>query len=49
VRWFDPRHGGALQLGSVHQVHGPGRVSLGQPPADTGQDWAVLVRRLPTQ
>jgi hypothetical protein len=49
VRWFDPRHGGALQLGSVHQVHGPGRVSLGQPPADTGQDWAVLVRRRPAE
>ncbi len=45
VLWFDPRHGGALQLGSVQRVQGPGRTSLGRPPADPDQDWIVLVRR----
>jgi hypothetical protein len=44
VKWFNPRRGGALQVGSVKQVTGPGKVSLGQPPADAEEDWVVLVR-----
>ena len=44
VRWYDPRHGGVLQRGSVDQVHGPGPQSIGRPPQDDGQDWAALVR-----
>ncbi|MEM9882218.1 MAG: DUF5060 domain-containing protein [Planctomycetota bacterium] len=43
VRWFNPRDGGPLALGSVAEVPA-GRVShLGEPPADPDQDWAVLV------
>lgn len=45
VRWFNPRTGGPLQTGSVAAVHGPGRVPLGPPPADTGEDWVILVRK----
>ncbi len=45
VRWFDPRNGGALQPGSEREVRGPGKVSLGQPPADAGEDWVALVRK----
>jgi len=45
VKWFNPRAGGDLQDGSVSRVQGGGRVSLGQPPADPSQDWAVLVRK----
>lgn len=44
VRWYDPRYGGGLQIGSVRQVHGGGMVALGNPPRNAGDDWAVLVR-----
>jgi len=44
VEWFNPREGGPLQYGSVKEVKGPGRVSLGQPPTDTDEDWIVLIR-----
>ena len=46
VRWYDPRHGGELQVGAVSQVRGGRRVSLGPPPAEPDNDWAALVRRL---
>ncbi len=45
VSWFNPRTGGALQPGSVAKVQGGGRASLGQPPADPGEDWLAVVRR----
>lgn len=44
VRWFNPRAGGSLQIGSVTRVHGGGRVSLGQPPTDLHEDWVVLLQ-----
>jgi len=44
VKWFNPRTGGALVDGSVKQVTGPAKVSLGQPPYDPGEDWLVIVR-----
>lgn len=43
VKWYNPRTGGALQNGTVAEVNGPGNVSIGQPPSETGQDWAALV------
>jgi hypothetical protein len=43
VKWFNPRAGGALLDGSVKQVTGSGKVSLGRPPADSDQDWVVVV------
>ncbi|MBI1356788.1 MAG: DUF5060 domain-containing protein [Acidobacteria bacterium] len=45
VGWYDPRHGGALQVGTVETVDGPGTVSLGAPPSEAGRDWAALVRK----
>lgn len=45
VRWFDPRNGGALQVGTVGQVPGGGPVNLGLAPNSPDQDWAILVRR----
>ena len=44
VRWYDPRHGGELQRGTVNEVSGPGAASLGDPPAEAGLDWVVLAR-----
>ncbi len=45
IQWYDPRHGGALQDGTVRTVEGGGLRSLGQPPKEPTSDWAVLVRR----
>ena len=45
VCWFDPRNGGVLQKGSVGEVTAGGTVSIGDPPAAPGQDWAVLVNQ----
>ncbi len=46
VRWFDPRKGGPLQVGSVAALAGGGRdlVEVGQPPNDPLRDWVVLIR-----
>ena len=44
VFWYNPRTGGNLITGAVKKISGPGVKSLGSPPSDTGNDWAVLVR-----
>jgi hypothetical protein len=48
VWWYDPRTGGELRAGSVERVVAAdgAPVSLGTPPADPDDDWAVLVRRV---
>lgn len=46
VRWYDPRHGGILQTGTVSEVTGGGAVSLGNPPSAASSDWAVLVKAI---
>ena len=43
VSWFNPWKGGDLIPGSP--LIGPGRQSLGMPPADSSKDWVALVRR----
>jgi len=45
VKWFNPRLGGRLQNGSIKSVTGGGKVSLGQPPSESKQDWIVVVRK----
>jgi hypothetical protein len=45
VKWFNTRVGGKLVNGSVKAVKGGAKVSLGNPPADAGEDWLVVVRR----
>jgi hypothetical protein len=47
VDWFNPRSGGALQPGSVRELKGPGRSSLGNPPSEASEDWVVLIRKAP--
>jgi hypothetical protein len=44
LRWYNPRTGGGLQVGSVEEVQGGSVVELGKPPHDPGEDWVVLVR-----
>ncbi len=46
VRWFNPRTGGELQNGSVGIVKGPGKVLLGNSPAEQDKDWVILVKKL---
>lgn len=45
VFWYNPRTGGELQKGSLEAVSGGSVADLGNPPADDGEDWAILVRR----
>ena len=42
--WFNPRDGGALQPGTPRVISGGGVATLGFPPSDAGEDWAVVVR-----
>lgn len=46
VAWYSPRTGGALRSGTVDSVSGGATASLGEPPAETVQDWVVLLRRI---
>ena len=43
VKWFNPRTGGKLANGSVNSVQGGGKVALGHPPADAGDDWLAVI------
>jgi len=45
IRWFNPREGGPLRIGTVALVTGPGVVEIGQPWRDTDKDWVALVER----
>lgn len=45
IRWFNPREGGPMRIGTVALVTGPGSVSIGQPQIDTDKDWVALIRR----
>ena len=46
VRWYDPKKGGALQVGSVATLTAGGKdwVEVGRPPSDPKRDWVLLVR-----
>lgn len=46
VRWYDPRKGGALQVGSVSSLTAGGQdwVEVGRPPSDPNRDWVALIR-----
>jgi hypothetical protein len=45
VKWFNPRSGGGLIRGLVSEIEGGGWVSVGKPPEDVENDWAVLVEK----
>ncbi len=45
VRWYDPRNGGPLRVGSVGGVLGGASVSLGDAPNLPNQDWVVLLSK----
>lgn len=43
LQWFNPRTGGALQVGSITELAGKGPHPLGTPPSDPEKDWAVII------
>ena len=44
VKWYDPRSGGGLQIGSVSSLQlGQGPQSLGNAPNSGDKDWIVLL------
>jgi len=45
VKWYDPRNGGDLQIGSVTTISGIGFQSIGLPPNNPTLDWAILINR----
>jgi hypothetical protein len=45
IRWFNPRRGGPLQMGTLTSTTGPGKVNIGQPVENTDKDWVALVER----
>jgi Domain of unknown function (DUF5060)/Putative collagen-binding domain of a collagenase len=45
VMWFNPREGGNLQNGSVKEIKGPGKVSIGNPPGSKSDDWVILIKK----
>ena len=44
VRWYDPRNGGNLEKGTIPSVKADGKVNVGLPPAEPGNDWTVLIQ-----
>jgi hypothetical protein len=44
VEWYDPRQGGNLSTGNVPFIQGGKRSSIGAPPNQPENDWAVLIR-----
>ena len=44
IKWYNPREGGELQMGSIETVAANGIVEIGLPPADKKKDWIVLIQ-----
>jgi hypothetical protein len=45
VKWFNPRTGGEFQTTEVSKIKGGSVIDLGNPPANDGEDWLVLITR----
>jgi hypothetical protein len=45
VNWYDPRHGGTMQVGTVQFVTAGGRVVIGMPPEDADMDWVAVIAK----
>jgi hypothetical protein len=44
VAWYDPRHGGSLQEGSIAAINGGKRTTVGIPPESPEKDWVCLIQ-----
>ncbi len=45
VKWFDLRNGGEMKSGSIKNISGNGKKSLGTPPNNPDKDWVVLIQK----
>ncbi|MFY9152178.1 MAG: DUF5060 domain-containing protein [Prolixibacteraceae bacterium] len=45
AKWFNPRTDGKLLDGSIKNLNGGVKVSLGMPPAEPDKDWVVLITK----
>jgi len=45
VNWFDPRHGGPLQQGSITKAQGGHKAALGAAPKAVTDDWLIVLTR----
>ena len=43
IKWFNPREGGALLMGSIKTIQGGSKVNIGTPPTDADKDWVILL------
>ena len=44
IKWYNPRHGGELQNGSITSIKAEGIVGLGAPPSETDKDWVIHIK-----
>ena len=44
VKWYNPRRGGKLLVGTKASIKGPGKVSIGTAPKETNKDWVALIK-----
>ncbi|MGC8743198.1 MAG: DUF5060 domain-containing protein [Verrucomicrobiia bacterium] len=45
VRWFNPRSGGNTVQGSVTNIKGGSKSSIGEPPSEVSSDWLAVIKR----
>lgn len=45
IEWYDPRNGGALQMGSKDGVSASSNANIGNPPSSTSQDWVAYLTK----
>ena len=46
IKWFNPRHGGNLQDGTISTVKANGSVKLGKPLLEVDKDWVIIVKQI---
>ncbi|WP_396601243.1 DUF5060 domain-containing protein [Algibacter sp. R77976] len=49
LKWFDPRHGGALKNGNITKVSNGIGVAIGEAPNSITSSWVVLLKRIKTE
>ena len=46
IKWFNPRHGGNLQDGTISTVKANESVKLGKPLLEVDKDWVIIVKQI---
>lgn len=45
IKWYNPRTGGKMLIGSKKELTGGDLENIGTPPSDMTQDWAILITK----